>query len=143
MLQKKGKRSGKKRSGSTRLRFAIQNRLDRLRDIETEPKKVTITTIIFLLHHHHRHFRMGLVRSYHHLHHHLFNTHCQLLIHFKHHHRDLIVLLEIFVFLHNFHLELLVTESQDYLERYLAHRHRLLPEKKKKKKFFRIVFKRN
>ena len=43
--------------------FAIQKRLDMLKDVETEPKKGTTTTIIFLLHHHHRQFPLVLVRS--------------------------------------------------------------------------------
>ena len=85
--------------GPTGQDFAIQNRLDRLRDVETEPKKEgTITTIIFILYYHHRQFPLVLVRSYHHLHHHLFNPHHQFLIHFNHHHKDLIILLEIFMF---------------------------------------------
>ena len=53
--------------------FAIQNRLDKLRDVETEPEKRKITTIIFLFHHHHCQFPLVLVRSYHHLHPNLLN----------------------------------------------------------------------
>ena len=123
--------------------FAIQNRLDRLKDVEAEPKKGTITTIIFLLPYHHSQFPLVLVRSYHLLHHPLFNPHCQFLIHFNHHHTDLIILLEIFIFQHNFHLKVLVTESKDCLEIYLAHRHKTSPEKKNKKKLFRAVSNKN
>ena len=65
------------------------------------------------------------------------------LIHFNNHHRDLIILLGIFIFLHNFHLQILTIETKDYLEIYLIHRHRLLLEKEKKARLFRIVFKKN
>ena len=66
------------------------------------------------------------------------------LIHFNHHHHhDLIIHLVIFIFLHNFHLQILAIGTKDYLEIYLVHRHRLLLEKKAKEKFFRIVFKKN
>ena len=127
--------------------FAIQKRLDMLKDVETEPKKGTTTTIIFLLHHHHRQFPLVLVRSYHHLHHHLFNTHHQSLIpfnhHHHHHHQDLIILLGIFIFQHNFHLQFLVTEGKYCLETYLAHRHKPSPEKKNGKKLFRTVSNKN
>ena len=122
--------------------FAIQNRSDRLRDVETEPKKSnnknnlspppsppSIPPV--------------LVRSYHHLHHHLFNPHRQFLIHFNHHHQDLIILLEIFIFYHNFHLQILVTEIKDCLETYLAHRHKPSPEKKNSKNLFRAVSNKN
>ena len=110
--------------------------------LKQNQKKVTIRTIIFLLHHHHRQFPV-LVRSYHHLHHHLFNPHRQFLIHFNHHHQDLIILLEIFIFYHNFHLQILVTEIKDCLETYLAHRHKPSPEKKNSKNLFRAVSNKN
>ena len=101
--------------------------------MEQNKKKGTITTIIFLLHHHHRQFSLVFVRSYHHLPHHLFNPHNQSLIpfnHHHHHHQDLIILLGIFIFQHNFHLQILVTEGKYCLETYLAHRQNPSPEKK-------------
>ena len=51
------------------------------------------------------------------------------------HHRDCIALLVIFIFLHNFLLQVLIIK--DYLEIYLVHRHRHLLEKMKK---FRTAF---
>ena len=50
-----------------------------------------------------------------------------------------------FIFLHNFHPQILVTETKDYLETevYLVRRHRPLLEKKKKKKLSRIFLKKN
>ena len=123
--------------------LAIQDRLDGLRDVETEPKKGTITGIIFLLHHHHHQFLLVLVRSYHHLHHHIFNPHHQFFIHFNHYHQDLIILLEIFIFQHNFHLQILATENKDCLETYLANRQKPSPGKKKRKKLFRTMSNKN
>ena len=123
--------------------LAIQDRLDGLRDVEKEPKKGTITTIIFLLHHHHHQFLLVLVRSYHHLHHHIFNPHHQFLIHFNHHHQDLIILLEIFIFQHNFHLQILAIENKDCLETYLANRQKPSPEKEKRKNLFRTMSNKN
>ena len=59
------------------------------------------------------------------------------LIHFNHHHHhDLIIRLVIFIFLHNFHLQILAIGTKDYLEIYLVHRHRLLLGKKAKEKVF-------
>ena len=115
--------------------------------MEQNKKKGTITTIIFLLHHHHRQFSLVFVRSYHHLPHHLFNPHNQSLIpfnhHHHHHHQDLIILLGIFIFQHNFHLQILVTEGKYCLETYLAHRQKPSPEKKNGKKLFRTVSNKN
>ena len=63
--------------------------------------------------------------------------------HHHHHHQDLIILLGIFIFQHNFHLQILVTEGKYCLETYLAHRQKPSPEKTNGKKLFRTVSNKN
>ena len=72
-----------------------------------------------------------------------FQPYLRLLIHFNRRHQDLIILLEFFIFQHNFPLQILVRESKDCLETYFAHRCKPSPEKKNRKNLFRTVSNKN
>ena len=90
--------------------FAIRDRLNKSRDRQGPTNNNN--NIL----HHRQHF-LFLVLD--HLYHHrrlFLNLHYQFLIHFNHHHQDLIILLVIFIFLHNFYLQILVAETKDCQE---------------------------